>query len=229
MNRWPMLVIAWSAALAGFVLLSILAASSDTFPGDVWLAHRIQEIDTPGFARAVGWAADTSDLPEVVIVCAAASGLLWLARDPAGALILPIVVSGRVLITWALKEVIERPRPSAALIHFEDQPSSFSFPSGHAMAAFVLYGLLFYFAALHIHDARLRLPGQTACVAIIVLTSMERVYVGHHWPSDVLGGYYASALIVGAVVAVHQIILRHTSNPRGDRSFSRSAAATGSE
>ena len=72
MNRRPPVVIAWAAALAGFALLSVLAAFNDKFPGDLWLAHRIQELDIPGFAHTVDWAADTADLPEVVIVCAAA-------------------------------------------------------------------------------------------------------------------------------------------------------------
>ncbi len=140
-----------------------------------------------------------------------------------------LIVSARVLITWALKELIGRPRPSAAFVQFENQPSTFSFPSGHAMGAFVLFGLIFYFAALHIRDARLRLRLQAACVTIIVLTGIERVYVGHHWPSDVLGGYYAGALIVGAVVVVHQVVLHRMSNLRGDRSFSRATAATDPE
>jgi membrane-associated phospholipid phosphatase len=229
MNSRPVFVTAWATALAGFVLLCVLAAFSDKFPGDVWMAHRIQELDVPGLARALDWAEDASDLPEVVLVCTAAIALLLLVRDPVGALILPVAVSARVLITWALKGLIERPRPSPAIVHFEDQPSTFSFPSGHAMEAFVLYGLLFYFAALHISDLRLRLPVQSACVAIIVLTGLERVYVGHHWASDVLGGYYAGALIISAIVAGHQVVRRHTSNLRADCSFSRSAAATDPE
>jgi undecaprenyl-diphosphatase len=93
----------------------------------------------------------------------------------------------------------------------------------------VLYGLIFYFAAIHIRDARLRLPLQAACVAIIVLAGIERVYVGHHWPSDVLGGYYAGDLIVGAVVVAHKYARRRMSNLRRDRSFSRATAATDPE
>src|SRR2546426_11693390 len=228
-NRWTPLVIAWAAALAGFALLSILAVFNDKFPGDVWLAHRTQELDIPGFAHTVDWAADTADLPEVVIVCAAAVALLLLARDIAGALILPVIVSARVLITWALKELIGRPRPSAAFVRFENQPSTFSFPSGHAMGAFVLFGLLLYFAQLHISDGRIRLPLQAACVAIIVLTGIERVYAGHHWPSDVVGGYYASALIVGAGIAAHQPVWPHTRKLRSNLAFSRSAAVTNLE
>src|SRR5439155_21213631 len=130
-NRWPLFAIAWAAALAGFVLLSILAAVSDKFPGDVWLAHRIQEIDVPSFARALDWAEHSAGVTEVILVCAVAVAALLLVRDAAGAIILPVIVSARVLITWALKELIERPRPSAALVHFENQPSTFSFPSGH--------------------------------------------------------------------------------------------------
>lgn len=226
MRRWPLFAVAWAVALAGFVLLSVLAAASDKFPGDVWLAQSIQEIDVPGFARALDWAEHSAGVTEVILVCAVAVAALLLVRDAAGAIILPVVVSARVLITWVLKELIERPRPPADLVHFEDQPSTFSFPSGHAMGACVLYALLFYFAQLHIGDGRLRLPLQAACMAIIILTGIERVYAGHHWPSDVVGGYYASALIVGAVIAAHQIVWRQTSNLRSNWSFSRSAAAT---
>src|SRR5438445_12274106 len=83
-NRWTPLVIAWAAALAGFALLSILAVFNDKFPGGVWLAHRTQELDIPGFAHTVDRAADTADLPAAVSVCGGAVGLLLVAVRLAG-------------------------------------------------------------------------------------------------------------------------------------------------
>src|SRR2546425_12775834 len=79
-SKWSPVVIVWAAALAGFALLSVLAAFYDKFPGDVWLANRTQEIDIPGLARTGDWAANTADLPEVVVVCAAAAAALFPAR-----------------------------------------------------------------------------------------------------------------------------------------------------
>jgi undecaprenyl-diphosphatase len=111
------------------------------------------------------------------------------------------------LLNSGLKEVIERPRPSPDLLGASDQPSSFSFPSGHAEGALVLYGLLFYFAALYVRNIWLRLPVQAACLWVILFTGMERVYSGHHWPSDVLGGFYFGALVLTALIAFDRLAL----------------------
>jgi membrane-associated phospholipid phosphatase len=200
----PLFILAWALAAALFVAASILAGTHETFPGDVWLAQRIQDVESEVFARALDWAEDSADLPIVVLVCAMTITLLLRGRDGLAAVILIIAVLGRVLTTWILKEVIGRPRPSADLLEFTSQPSTLSFPSGHAAAAFVLYGLVFYFASIYVRAAPVRIAIQAACVVLIIAVGLERIYVGHHWPSDVLGGYFHGALIVSAAIAVHQ-------------------------
>jgi membrane-associated phospholipid phosphatase len=197
-------MLAWALAAALFVAASILAGTHDTFPGDVWLAQRLQEIDSQAFARVLDWAEDSADLAIVVLVCGITATLLLRVGDRLAAVILIVAVLGRVLTTWILKEVIGRPRPSADLLDFTSQPSTLSFPSGHAAAAFVLYGLVFYFASIYIRDATVRAAIQVACVGLIIAIGLERIYVGHHWPSDVFGGYFHGALIVSAAIAVHQ-------------------------
>lgn len=229
MRPHPARLAAWLAALAGFAVMAVLAATNDTFPADIWLAHRIQEIDSDVFARALDWAEDLSDLPLFAVVCALLSIVLFVSGDRFGALLVLAGSAARLLNSLALKEIIERPRPSGDIVRFEDQPTSSSFPSGHAEAAFVLYGLIFYFAGLYIRDPRLRLPLQIACVAIIVLTGIERVYVGHHWPSDVLGGYYLGALVLAALIAVHKLALKLLANGPLFRSISRSTTASNPE
>jgi undecaprenyl-diphosphatase len=224
-NVRPLLLASWLAALAVFAVICVLAATNDTFPNDVWLAHQIQDINSSVVDRALDWAEDAAAYPLILLVGAAAAALLVIARDRAGAIIIAIAIPVRAVTTAGLKELIERPRPSAELLDFESQPSSFSFPSGHAAAAFVLYGLIIYFAAIHIRDLRIRLPLQALCVAIIVLVGVERVYVGHHWPSDVLGGYYVGALLLAVFIAVHQLTMGRASNLHPQRSFSRATAA----
>jgi undecaprenyl-diphosphatase len=201
-------LIAWAAAFVAFVVVSVLAGTHDTFPADVWLAHRIQEIDIRAVERALDWAEDSADLPVVALMCGVTACLLLFARDGLGALIILIAVPGRVLTTWIAKELIERPRPSADLLDFTSQPSTFSFPSGHAAGGFVLYGLIFYFATLHLQNLPARRAIQAICVVLIIGAGVERIYVGHHWPSDVLGGYFHGALIVSAAIAIHQLVQR---------------------
>lgn len=223
---------AWAAALAGFVLMSVLAGTHETFPADVWLAHRIQDVDGSVIPRSLDWAEDAVDLPLVVPVTLTAAALLLLARDRPGALIIVAAAAGRPLTTWALKELIERPRPSAGLLEFESQPSSSSFPSGHAEGAIFIYGLIFYFAGLHIRTFWLRVAVQAACVAVIAGTGVERVYAGHHWPSDVLGGLWVGALILAALIAAHQAFVqrggRVTPPPASSFSPATPTAARGS-
>ena len=208
MSAGAKFIVAWVVAFALFVFACILAGTYDTFPADVWLAQRIQEIDSAVVARALDWAEDSADLPAVAVMCGITACLLLFVRDGVGALIVLVAVPARVLTTWIAKDLIERPRPSADLLNFTSQPSSFSYPSGHAAAAFVLYGLIFYFATLHVQNPPTRRAVQALCVVLIIGVGLERIYVGHHWPSDVLGGYWHGALIVSAAIAIHQLVRR---------------------
>lgn len=196
----------WLAALLGFCAMAAFAAAYDTFPADLWLAHRLQEIDASAFVRAVDWAEDLSDAPLVIIVWLVGAAALIPLAGRWQALILLISMAAR-LGNSGLKELVERPRPSPNLIHVSDQPSSSSFPSGHAEGALVLYGLIIYFAALYLPAPWLRLPLQAACLWAILFTGLERVYSGHHWPSDVLGGFYLGALVLAALIALDRLVI----------------------
>jgi len=110
------------------------------------------------------------------------------------------------LLNSGLKELVQRPRPSPELVQVGGQPPpSFSFPSGHADGAVVLYGLLFYFVTVYVPVPWLRLPLQALCLWVVLFTGMERVYVGHHWPSDVVGGYWQGALVLAGLIALHRL------------------------
>ena len=113
---------------------------------------------------------------------------LWLVFSVAGALVLDL----------ALKNAFHRPRPAP---FFGDLPGSYSFPSGHALFSFCFYGVLAGLLA-----ARLRSPGLKVLVwalaaALIGGIGLSRIYLGVHYPSDVLAGYLAAAVWVSALVA----------------------------
>ena len=201
---WPPPSASGSRPSLGFGVLAGFAAAYDSFPADLWLAHRLQEIDAPAFSRAVDWAEDLADTPLLIVVWLGATALLVLAGR-AQALLLLVSMASR-LLNSGLKELIERPRPSPDLLHVSGQSSTFSFPSGHSEAALVLYGLLFYFAALYLPNPWLRLPLQAVCLWVILFIGMERVYGGHHWPSDVLGGFYFGALVAAALIATDRLV-----------------------
>lgn len=194
----------WFVFLAGFAVLSGFAAAYDRFPADLWLAQRLQEIDAAGFERALDWAEDLADIPWIIVVWLGGVAALFAAARRWEALLLLTSALVR-LLNAGVKELIDRPRPSADLVAVSDHPSSPAFPSGHADGVIIIYGLLFYFITSFVSQPGLRLLGQAACLWVILFTGMERVYVGAHWPSDALGGFYLGGLIVAAFIAVHRL------------------------
>lgn len=194
----------WLLLLAGFVILSGFAAAYDRFPADLWLAHRLQEIDAIAFVRAVDWGEDLADAPWVIAVWLGAAAALLVAARRWEALLLLVSILGR-LVNTGVKELVDRPRPAEDLVVVREHPSNPAFPSGHADGAILLYGLLFYFITLFVPHPILRLVGQAACLWVILFTGMERVYSGAHWPSDVLSGYYLGGLMLAVLIAAHRM------------------------
>ncbi|MBE3569675.1 MAG: phosphatase PAP2 family protein [Bacillales bacterium] len=123
----------------------------------------------------------------VVIV----SLLLWLKKEWLYALFFALTVSLGTEFNHLLKQIFERKRPDIQpLIH----EKGFSFPSGHSMASFVMYGALAYllFELLEHRHAK-RFGAVMACL-FILLIGTSRIYLGVHYPSDVIGGYAAAAI-----------------------------------
>jgi membrane-associated phospholipid phosphatase len=192
-------------SVATFAVLSMLAASADRFPGDLWLAERLQDIDSTALARVLDVTEDLGDDPIVIAI--------WIAAGVAFALIgglrvgLLFALAGALrMLNPLLKELVGRPRPSADLLDFSEQPSTLSFPSGHSATALILFGLIFYFFGVYVRNTVARLAIQAGCVWMIVVVGIERVYAGAHWPSDVLGGYWYGAIIVIGTVILHRYL-----------------------
>lgn len=91
---------------------------------------------------------------------------------------------------YLIKFAFERPRPSVPHLVVE---THFSFPSGHAMGSMLFYGTLMFILPRFISNPRLRLAGQIFLGLIILLVGISRIYVGVHYPTDILGGYLLGA------------------------------------
>jgi undecaprenyl-diphosphatase len=95
-----------------------------------------------------------------------------------------IVCSG--ILNIVLKAIFQRTRPD---IHRIVEASGYSYPSGHSMAAFTLYGITIYFLWKHARHAWLRVIIVLSGAAMILMIGISRIYLGVHYPSDVAGGY----------------------------------------
>ena len=143
--------------------------------------------------------------------------LLLLAGAYTGSLVLYVVV----------KDLVARPRPPAALAvgHYP----GWSFPSGHATQAAAVWGALAVVASAVTGSWSRRVVAWTVAGLIVALVGVTRVYLGAHWPSDVLGGWAAGAVWLFVVAAVDQATRRRDGPDDGRTGESSSGEESGRE
>jgi undecaprenyl-diphosphatase len=123
----------------------------------------------------------------VVIMIVAISGLfLALTRHRYSALLLLVATAGGLALNLVLKLFFNRPRPH--VIVWGTTAVSSSFPSGHAMSATIVYSTVAYLAARLTKKIWQRWAVMSFAAVVIVLISLSRLYLGVHYPSDVLAG-----------------------------------------
>jgi undecaprenyl-diphosphatase len=198
MNWTRSLAIALLAAALG---LSLLAATNDRLPGDAWLARHAQDLGDwfEPFAEAARAVTTTQT---VLVLGVFLFGLLvWRGERRLGLTcigvfaVLPLLQAG-------IKNVVDRPRPAADLVERRANFTSESFPSGHTMSGTVLL-LLVSMALLALVPHRgTRLVAICLAAAVLAVSMIGDLYLGMHWPSDVLGGLLWGCAVVAGVAAL---------------------------
>lgn len=155
--------------------------------------------------------------PVLTLLTAATLGYLWIRRQHRAAWVLLAGVLGAAVMSGLLKRAFDRPRPE--LVPYTTEVYSASFPSGHATMSAATYLMLGLMLA-HVHrKRRVRAYIVTVSVVVALLVGVSRIYMGVHWPTDVLAGW-----ALGALWAIVVWTLAHR---RGPRRHPRQAPAAG--
>ena len=146
-----------------------------------WFHKRL----TPGLTTTMQLMTGLASPAWVTGVAMVTALVLWWKRYLYRLLALVLVLSGGMVLDFLLKIIFHRNRPS-----FTDSFllfNGYSFPSGHTMAATLLYGLLAVFAVIALESWRWRVGAVLGAFVLVLLVGFSRVYLGAHYPSDVLG------------------------------------------
>lgn len=119
------------------------------------------------------------------------------------ALLLSVISVICPTVMYIIKSIIKRQRPT--ILQLIDQ-GGYSFPSGHAMIAVCVYGYFIYYFYRHVKNKCLRNFICTFLVIFILLIGISRIYLGVHYPSDILGGYLISSIILIIIIDSFEII-----------------------
>ena len=162
------------------VLLALREPANPATPiGPPWLEDVARDMTSLGSA------------PVLVLLAIATTGFLLLLRKRGAAILVSASLAGGALLSMALKMFFDRPRPD--LVPHAVQAYFASFPSGHAMLATITYLTLGAMLAQVQAQRRVKtyLLGWAVLLSILIGTS--RVFLGVHWPTDVLAGWCVGA------------------------------------
>ena len=183
--------------LAVATAFSLLARFFEPFPGDVSLIRWVQSWQNPT-ATAFMEAFSLIGKSWLIIGLAGvvASGLFLARRRREGLAALGVLAL--LSLTPLLQLLVDRPRPPADLVGVTNALGGLGFPSGHAYQSLVLFGFLIYLVTVLVSRTWLRRSIQVFLVLLILAIGVSRVYLGAHWPSDILGAY----LLGGSLLAL---------------------------
>ncbi|MWJ13413.1 phosphatase PAP2 family protein [Clavibacter michiganensis] len=204
--------------LVGLALAFGLSAIAAQVYDNVTDADGVAGLDKPLLAFMIGirtpWLNDAAtaytDVAGVVImpIIAVVTMLFLAVRRRSWTPIILVVAAGggSLLLTIAGKDIVGRARPDLAdaVPPYETSPS---FPSGHTLNAVAIAGILAYLLLLRQHRRVTRVLSIAVAVVFAVTIGISRVYLGHHWFTDVLAAFFLSGAWLAVVITAHRLYL----------------------
>ena len=185
-----------ATALFIFGWLAEEMLEGDTRQFDTFVRTAVHQLATPGLTRLMQVFSFLGSVAAVTAICLAAICVFLYYRRNRTAVMLAITMAGVAALDVALKLAFHRPRPVA---FFGATPSTYSFPSGHALGSFCFYGMLAAILAARVRGRGTKFCIWMAAALLVGMIGFSRIYLGVHYPSDVIAGYWAAVVWVGAV------------------------------
>jgi len=185
--------------LALFGLLGYLAHQFRSFPADSTVSEWLQDASLPLFASVMESVSSMGETIPMVITVALVVVVLLLCRRRLEAAFTAALPALAGLLNYSLKLLVDRPRPGEELL-----AGGMSFPSGHTTYAAVLGGFIVWLAPRLLRTPVAVRTLQCLAALFVLLTGVSRVYLGAHQPSDILGSFLLSGLLLVPAAALYE-------------------------
>ncbi|MDO4870148.1 MAG: phosphatase PAP2 family protein [Bacillota bacterium] len=185
------------AGLVVFAFALILLLSGHTSSIDDPIRHWFYDLRRDGLNDVIAVFTLLGNWQSITAICIVLLLIPGSRRSfaiPASAGVLAITILNKII-----KHLVQRPRPDD--IQFLINEGGFSFPSGHSIASMFFYGLLLCLVLLEVKNKTLKI---ILSVILIILTfgiGLSRIYLGVHYPTDVLAGWALGAAGISIVIA----------------------------
>src|ERR1700749_1508112 len=198
---------------SSLTLFAGLALAAGAFVLFWWLAEEVFEGDarhfdelvraavnvrsTPAMTTAMRGFTYLGSTPFILSVSVVVAAAFYLLKWHRAAALLLLTMAGAFVLNAALKLSFQRARPDP--FFGVAVPDSFSFPSGHTLYSSCLFGTLAVIISGRVRAVSARVAAWSAAAVLVALVGLSRVYLGVHYPTDVVASYLAASVWILAV------------------------------
>jgi undecaprenyl-diphosphatase len=210
-------VLVLTAVVGGAIVLGLTAVSAGVYDAVVD-KDGVAGLDQPALDQAIAWRTPLDEriltwfthlggpLGMTIIAGLITAAMTWRWRSWTPSILMVVAVAGSLTFTEVGKAIVGRARPplSEAVPPYE---YAFSFPSGHTLNSTVIAGLVAYLCARRL-SSRLARVGCVACAVVwSVAIGLSRVFLGHHWLTDVMFAWLLGLAWLALLITAHRLYL----------------------
>jgi undecaprenyl-diphosphatase len=201
-------------ALGVFSVLYLIVRRNRSQMFDLHVTRSLQRWTFPGFdglMRFVSW----PGFPPQSRIIPPLISLLWLVLGFPIEAVFQLLAWSAGGISAIVKLAMKRPRPQPMEVRvIPGRIGGSSFPSGHVLIYSGVYGFLAFLLETLVRSDRLRRTATSALVALVALVGPSRIYLGHHWFTDVVASYLLGGSYLLALMAIYRRVKTRWLNHR---------------
>ncbi len=187
-----------------FILLALLVRRTPYFLLDLQISRAIQAIHLSWFSEVMTELTYSAWGPQLYIYLGLIMAFLsWQGKKLEAGFIVFISLLD-IFLFFIIAHVVNRPRPSADLIHVSGQLTVGGYPSGHVLLYVLILGFVIYLVTTQAKTQWLKVIVNAICLSLLILIGIARIYSGQHWPSDILGGYLLGSMALAITIFCYQ-------------------------